>query len=253
MVGVVQDHQINPISPSGVDQILVETIPIMAYSSSIDEQERGDDQLFRMDKSECVICLGELEPGEFVRLLPNCKHAFHVPCIDEWFLAHTSCPICRSPIVAATDDELPENNNSTPFPPSPLLIPSSVVQLPADHGQHARAADEASSSSSSGVVKGQSFGLLRHCASLVLPAEQPSSAGLVLTGLKRSLSMDQSSVIIDMQRESGEDRVHGDLVTSSSNNTVGERSMRYLDRVSTKLSCSFSRLRMGKNNEILPY
>ncbi|KAK9158723.1 hypothetical protein Scep_005297 [Stephania cephalantha] len=71
---------------------LLESIPIVAYSKNKDGQ-------FRVDHSECAVCLGELEEEEMVRLMPSCRHAFHVACIDQWFSSRSNCPVCRSPIV----------------------------------------------------------------------------------------------------------------------------------------------------------
>ncbi|CAM0910413.1 unnamed protein product [Alopecurus aequalis] len=45
---------------------------------------------------ECVVCLQELEDGDVVRVLPACRHFFHVSCIDAWLCAHSSCPVCRA-------------------------------------------------------------------------------------------------------------------------------------------------------------
>lgn len=42
------------------------------------------------------MCLSAVEEGEKVRLLPNCRHVFHVPCIDMWLLSHCTCPVCRA-------------------------------------------------------------------------------------------------------------------------------------------------------------
>ncbi|XP_030513939.1 putative RING-H2 finger protein ATL53 [Rhodamnia argentea] len=77
----------------GVDEKVLRAIPVLSYSS------KGN-RLFRVDQSECAVCLGILEDRETVRLLPACRHAFHVPCIDQWLSAHNNCPICRSPVVA---------------------------------------------------------------------------------------------------------------------------------------------------------
>lgn len=45
---------------------------------------------------ECAICLGEFEEGEWLKVVTNCNHCFHVSCIDKWFQLHSSCPLCRS-------------------------------------------------------------------------------------------------------------------------------------------------------------
>lgn len=43
----------------------------------------------------CAICLLDFIDGDEVRLLPKCNHRFHVACIDQWLLSHSSCPTCR--------------------------------------------------------------------------------------------------------------------------------------------------------------
>lgn len=48
------------------------------------------------DGLECAVCLCEFQENEKGRLLPNCRHSFHIDCIDMWFLSHTTCPICRA-------------------------------------------------------------------------------------------------------------------------------------------------------------
>ncbi|XP_077249278.1 RING-H2 finger protein ATL79-like [Tasmannia lanceolata] len=47
-------------------------------------------------ESECAICITEFVNGERVRVLPRCKHGFHVKCIEEWLSSRSSCPTCRS-------------------------------------------------------------------------------------------------------------------------------------------------------------
>lgn len=44
---------------------------------------------------DCAVCLTRFEPAELLRLLPKCKHAFHVECVDTWLDAHSTCPLCR--------------------------------------------------------------------------------------------------------------------------------------------------------------
>ncbi|CAK9144692.1 unnamed protein product [Ilex paraguariensis] len=48
---------------------------------------------------QCVVCLCQLYEGEKYRLLPKCRHKFHVHCIDAWLKGgHSTCPLCRSTV-----------------------------------------------------------------------------------------------------------------------------------------------------------
>nr|GMD44501.1 RING-H2 finger protein ATL52-like [Ipomoea batatas] len=215
----------------GLDPKLLETVPVMPFLLA---RKRDD---FRDDQRECVVCLGEMEDGETVRLLPDCRHAFHVPCIDRWFVAHSNCPVCRSPVVFRDESvnsppEGDENNSD---------------ENSDDH-------DHAVSSSLSSLQM-QSCGLLRHCASLVLPMERRASPKRLITGLKRSLSMDQSFVIVDMQMETEDDDRRRHCSSSSSKERLTRSiSIRQFDIVPSKLVVSLSsRLRIGRPTQILPY
>ncbi|KAI3677168.1 hypothetical protein L1987_86789 [Smallanthus sonchifolius] len=195
--------------PSGVDEKTLLTIPITTY------KKMGTDSAW--DHCECAVCLGDLENGDMVRLLPNCKHLFHVKCIDEWFVGHTSCPVCRVPVVAPDD-----------------AICSSLVL------------DDRAGGSMEVDNSGARM-LLRHCHSLVLPGEKKGR----FTGmeLKRSLSMGQSScVIIDMNF----DNVGKDWTYYSS---FKDESVRQFQRVSSKVKQSICRMCVGQEqgSDILPY
>ncbi|XP_065623773.1 E3 ubiquitin-protein ligase ATL9 [Quercus suber] len=48
---------------------------------------------------DCAVCLENFKMGEKCRLLPNCRHSFHVQCIDSWLLKTPICPICRTCII----------------------------------------------------------------------------------------------------------------------------------------------------------
>ena len=48
------------------------------------------------DGVTCAVCPEDLRGGEMVRSLPECRHLFHVGCIDAWLQMHVTCPLCRS-------------------------------------------------------------------------------------------------------------------------------------------------------------
>lgn len=78
------------ISPSkGLESSTISLIPLFVFKG--EEHKRG---------LECVICLSLFENEEVGRRLPKCDHAFHVECIDMWLHSHTTCPICRAPVVS---------------------------------------------------------------------------------------------------------------------------------------------------------
>ena len=217
----------------GVDQKILDTIPILSYST-----KKGADQI------ECVVCLGELEEGDMVRLLPNCRHEFHVPCIDKWFMAHSNCPVCRSPIVAPI----------IPPPVVPLAIEVESVNVAQSSPQGV---------ASTSRVQVESGGSLRHCVSLVLPMEGKQRE--MITGLKRSVSLDQSCIIINIQRECEKESSSSSSSSSScstndvltQNRSYSAQSATQIDRMSRMLLRSFSQLRLGRGSSrdigILPY
>ncbi|KAK8982062.1 hypothetical protein V6N11_037240 [Hibiscus sabdariffa] len=46
--------------------------------------------------STCPICLSEYLSQDTIRCIPECKHCFHVECIDEWLRVSSMCPVCRN-------------------------------------------------------------------------------------------------------------------------------------------------------------
>uniref|UniRef100_A0A0D9WTM6 RING-type E3 ubiquitin transferase n=1 Tax=Leersia perrieri TaxID=77586 RepID=A0A0D9WTM6_9ORYZ len=89
---------------SGVDRAVVESLPVFRFGA------------LRGQKSglECAVCLGQFEPTEALRLLPKCRHGFHVECVDTWLDAHSTCPLCRSRVD-------PEDVLLLPEPPKPSI------------------------------------------------------------------------------------------------------------------------------------
>ncbi|XP_068327991.1 RING-H2 finger protein ATL43-like [Pyrus communis] len=75
----------SPRKNSGIDRSIVESLPVFRFGSL-----RG-----HKDGLECAVCLTRFDQTEVLRLLPKCKHAFHVECVDTWLDAHSTCPLCR--------------------------------------------------------------------------------------------------------------------------------------------------------------
>ncbi|CAA7057382.1 unnamed protein product [Microthlaspi erraticum] len=73
------------VTSRGLDQSVIKSLPVFTFSAATAESA-----------IECAVCLSEFEESESGRVLPNCKHTFHVDCIDMWFHSHSSCPLCRS-------------------------------------------------------------------------------------------------------------------------------------------------------------
>lgn len=66
---------------------------------------------------ECSICLSAVGEETTVRILPNCKHVFHVECVDIWLSSNTTCPICRTvaeprvhPTAPPLEDSMPRGD-----------------------------------------------------------------------------------------------------------------------------------------------
>ncbi|XP_061357971.1 E3 ubiquitin-protein ligase ATL42-like [Gastrolobium bilobum] len=73
---------------SGIDKTVIESLPFFRFSSLKGSREG----------LECAVCLSKFEDVEILRLLPKCKHAFHIDCIDHWLEQHSTCPICRNKV-----------------------------------------------------------------------------------------------------------------------------------------------------------
>ncbi|KAI3775532.1 hypothetical protein L1987_50111 [Smallanthus sonchifolius] len=70
---------------SGIDKTVIESLPVFRFST-LKGWKNG---------LECCICLSRFEDIEILRLLPKCKHAFHIDCVDRWLEKHSGCPLCR--------------------------------------------------------------------------------------------------------------------------------------------------------------
>ncbi|CAM8979115.1 unnamed protein product [Rhodiola kirilowii] len=89
---------------SGIDKKVIEALPFFRFSAL-----RGS-----KEGLECAVCLSKFEDVEMLRLLPICKHAFHISCIDQWLEKHSSCPLCHQKI-SSTDPQVFAYSNSLRF------------------------------------------------------------------------------------------------------------------------------------------
>lgn len=98
--GQAEDQMIHDDQPpastsngGGLDQALINTITFCC------RYRKGDDVDGLVQGTDCSVCLNEFQQDQTLRLLPNCSHAFHLPCIDTWLKYHSTCPLCRSNIA----------------------------------------------------------------------------------------------------------------------------------------------------------
>ncbi|KAI8553828.1 hypothetical protein RHMOL_Rhmol05G0046600 [Rhododendron molle] len=73
---------------SGIDRAVIESLPFFKFSAL--RGPRGG--------LECAVCLSKFKDVEVLRLLPKCRHSFHIDCVDRWLQSHSSCPLCRQRI-----------------------------------------------------------------------------------------------------------------------------------------------------------
>ncbi|THU44952.1 hypothetical protein C4D60_Mb02t12790 [Musa balbisiana] len=77
-----------PLQSASATLTIGAALPVVKY----EELPEADDG--------CAVCLCELEHGDEVRRLSNCRHVFHRGCLDRW-VEHdqSTCPLCRAPLV----------------------------------------------------------------------------------------------------------------------------------------------------------
>lgn len=75
---------------SGVERSVIDALPVFKFAS-LQGMKEG---------LECAVCLSRFEGSEVLRLLPKCRHAFHVDCVDTWLESHSTCPLCRHRVEA---------------------------------------------------------------------------------------------------------------------------------------------------------
>ncbi|KAK2424654.1 RING-H2 finger protein ATL40 [Trifolium repens] len=103
---VAQAHtQLTEPANAGLDRALIATLPTFLFKGKQQDEEQNNHVL---NVVECAVCLSIVEDEEMMRLLPNCKHSFHVACIDKWLASHSTCPICRTKVEPRLEPEARE-------------------------------------------------------------------------------------------------------------------------------------------------
>lgn len=86
-----QLQQLFRLHDSGLDQAVIDALPIFCYQDLLGLKEPFD----------CAVCLCKFSDHEKLRLLPMCSHAFHMNCLDTWLLSNSTCPLCRATLSSS--------------------------------------------------------------------------------------------------------------------------------------------------------
>lgn len=84
-----EEYRAAKLANTGLMKNSIKALPCEVYS-----RVRTEEAL-----RECPICLVEFMEGEKLRVLPKCKHSFHMDCVDKWLTSHSSCPTCRHSLL----------------------------------------------------------------------------------------------------------------------------------------------------------
>jgi hypothetical protein len=99
------------------------------------------------DKPECcAICLGDLEPGDWAKVL-KCGHGYHAECLDEWLGRSSLCPLCKreaEPPPAQVPPVAHADAAAAPTTAAPTAMPP-AAPVANDLEAHAAASSEISS------------------------------------------------------------------------------------------------------------
>ncbi|XP_021644169.2 RING-H2 finger protein ATL67 [Hevea brasiliensis] len=84
----------------GLDQAVINSYPKFQFTK---------DGSLDGNSTTCPICLCEYKDFEMLRMMPECRHYFHLCCIDAWLKLNGSCPVCRnSPLPTPLSTPLSE-------------------------------------------------------------------------------------------------------------------------------------------------
>ncbi|WOL00762.1 RING-H2 finger protein ATL2-like [Canna indica] len=92
---IARHDLLRTIAGGGLGKAEIASLPAFAYRNPV---ESGGGSCSRASDAsvQCVVCLSAMAEGEMVRMLPRCRHVFHVDCVDMWLFSHSTCPLCRA-------------------------------------------------------------------------------------------------------------------------------------------------------------
>nr|KYP70725.1 RING-H2 finger protein ATL5K [Cajanus cajan] len=120
----------------GLDESSIREIPTFQFT-------KGEVENINQSVCGCVVCLNEFQEHDMLKVLPKCKHAFHLHCIDVWLQTNAKCPLCRSTIVSGNkhcpQDHVIAAPSSSPQDSQLLSCMDSnedfvVIELGGEHG-----------------------------------------------------------------------------------------------------------------------
>jgi len=86
------------LSSSSLSPIPITPSPERLYS--VGSGNSNHNRRAYVSSTTCSICIDEFVPGELVRVLPRCNHAFHTECILPWLTERQGCcPMCKVPVL----------------------------------------------------------------------------------------------------------------------------------------------------------
>ncbi|KAH7447113.1 hypothetical protein KP509_01G091800 [Ceratopteris richardii] len=113
------------VDGSGMEDKLIQLLPVLEYADcrsygvargrirATDLQRFPDETMpassgagVQHGYDECAVCLSPFQEKESVKVLPTCRHLFHVNCIDTWLQSHANCPLCRENITLPAIEQL---------------------------------------------------------------------------------------------------------------------------------------------------
>jgi hypothetical protein len=109
-----------PLSlPPGLSDDTIATMPIITFNSDPEHQKQRSASVAQPDSTgeqdvegparesddTCAICLEKYADGDRLRVMPPCRHRFHIGCSDEWLRRSNQCPVCRADLRGLVEIE----------------------------------------------------------------------------------------------------------------------------------------------------